>query len=138
MKKLKHKFDITNRQWYMYKRPDLEERTKTRLQEMADLGMEEIGTASFGIEGVMSGLYIERVWRYDDPEWNDYMDWVRSAIEKTRLKKYELSKSPLYGYRKPTFDGEHLWCNCTQPTLTAAIADRGTAYCLRCSTPYYH
>lgn len=52
--------------------------------------------------------------------------------------RIELSKSPLYGYRKPTIDeyGKS-WCNCTQPTLTSPL-DRGSAYCLRCGTPWYH
>lgn len=54
-----------------------------------------------------------------------------------QTEKQKLSKSPLYGYRKPTFDGEYYWCNCTHPTLTQAYW-RGQAHCLRCQTPYYH
>lgn len=53
------------------------ERTKERLTEMNDLGMSVTGYGSFGLEGVMSGLYIEKVWGYDDEAWKSYMDWVR-------------------------------------------------------------
>lgn len=56
-------------------------------------------------------------------------------MEQTEKQKY--SKSPLFGYRKPHFDGFNYWCSCTVPTLTQNHG-RGTAYCLRCSTPYYH
>jgi hypothetical protein len=56
--------------------PELLERTKNRLQTIQDKGMTEVGVAEFGINGVMSGLYIERVWRYSDEDFNGYMNWV--------------------------------------------------------------
>lgn len=69
--------DIENKNYYGTALGYPYERTKIRLIEMNELGMTETGIASFGIEGVMSGLYIERVWGYNDEEWNGYMDWVR-------------------------------------------------------------
>lgn len=53
---------------------------------MAELGMTETGIASFGIKDVMSGLYIERVWRYSDKDFKGYMDWVREMIQKSDSK----------------------------------------------------
>lgn len=76
----KVKFDITRYDLYEYDKP--RERTRKRLLEMALLGMEELGVASFGINDVMGGLYIERVWNDSDSDFNDYMDWVKSLIEK--------------------------------------------------------
>jgi len=76
----KHLFDIEDDQWYEYKKSKV--RTRKRLLEMANLGMEEIGTASFGIRGVMSGLYIERVWSYSDEDFKSYLEWVKELIDK--------------------------------------------------------
>lgn len=43
-----------------------------------------------------------------------------------------------YGKRKPIKDDlDQEWCNCINPKLTSPIG-RGMAYCLLCSTPYYH
>ena len=47
---------------------------------MAECGMEETGIASFGYKGVMSGLYIEKVWGYSDEDFKDYMDWAKDLI----------------------------------------------------------
>lgn len=52
-------FDIEREDLYEYNKP--KERTRKRLTEMAECGMEETGIASFGYKGVMSGLYIEKV-----------------------------------------------------------------------------
>ena len=56
-----------------------------------------------------------------------------------QTEKQSLSKSPLYGYRKPVTDESGTWCNCTQPNL---VSNRGvgggSAYCLRCGNNYYH
>lgn len=76
-------FDIEDETFYEYKKSKY--RTKKRLIEMAELGMKETGIASFGIEGVMSGLYIEKVWSYSDEDFKGYMDWVKELIkEKTK------------------------------------------------------
>ena len=61
-----------------------DERTRKRLQEIIDCGMDEVAFAEFGVEGVMSGLYIERVWSYTDEFFNDYLDWVKELIAKRK------------------------------------------------------
>lgn len=45
------------------------------------IGMTEVMTAEFGVAGVVSGLYIEKVWRFTDEEWNDYIAWMQSVID---------------------------------------------------------
>lgn len=75
------KFDIDRIDLYMVD-DEFKERTKERLVRMAELGMEETGLASFGYKGVMSGLYIEMVWRYTDKEFDDYMNWAGDLIKK--------------------------------------------------------
>lgn len=57
---------------------------------------------------------------------------------KEQTEKQRLSKSPLYGYRKPTTDDCGTWCNCTQPTLTSNHGGKEQAYCLRCGSNWYH
>ena len=71
-------FDIEDERFYAYKEP--KERTRKRLIEIAQCGMEEIGIASFGFKGVMGGLYIEFVWNYSDEDFKKYMDWARGVI----------------------------------------------------------
>lgn len=78
---VKPSFDIERDDLYEYGKPELRERTKKRLTEMAECGMEETGIASFGYKGVMSGLYIERVWGYSDEDFKDYMDWAKGLIK---------------------------------------------------------
>jgi len=80
----KAKFDINDPDLYENSKPELTERTRARLVEMAELGMHETGVASFGIEGVFSGLYIEKVWSYSDEDFKGYLDWVKSLIEEKR------------------------------------------------------
>ena len=72
-------FDVKREDFYEYSRP--KDRTRKRLEEMARLGMSEIGSVSFGIEGVMSGFHIERVWDFDEKDFNGYIDWVKSKIK---------------------------------------------------------
>lgn len=75
---LKPLFDIERKD--LYKHGKLKDRTKKRLIEIAECGMEEIGFASFGYKGVMSGLYIEKVWEYSDEDFKNYMDWAKGLI----------------------------------------------------------
>jgi len=77
--------DINSEDLYRCKEP--QEITKARLTEISDLGMEEVGIAQFGIKGIMSGLYIERIWNYSDEEWKDYMDWVKELIIRKQSTK---------------------------------------------------
>ncbi|AGO47437.1 hypothetical protein Phi19:3_gp033 [Cellulophaga phage phi19:3] len=72
------RFDIERKDLYEYDKP--KERTRKRLTEMAECGMEETGIASFGYKGIMSGLYIEKVWGYSDEDFKDYMDWAKGLI----------------------------------------------------------
>lgn len=51
-------------------------RTKIRLEQVQQLGMTEVMTAEFGIKGVCSGLYIEKVWHLSEDEWFAYLAWV--------------------------------------------------------------
>lgn len=55
-------------------------KVRRRLERMRDLGMVEMSSMSFGIPGVMSGLYIERVWSYSNEEFNDYLDLVEELL----------------------------------------------------------
>lgn len=75
------RFDIERNDLYEYDKP--KDRTKKRLKEIADCGMEEVGNAQFGYKGVMSGLYIEKVWGYSDTDFKSYMDWAKELIAKS-------------------------------------------------------
>lgn len=66
--------------FYEFNKPENKERTKNRLIQIESLGMKEFGVASFGIEDVMSGLYIEKVWGYSNEDWDSYIDWVKSLL----------------------------------------------------------
>jgi len=54
------------------------DRTRKRLIEMKEIGMTRCGYGEFGLDGKMSGLYIEKVWNLNIREWEDYMGWVKS------------------------------------------------------------
>lgn len=75
--------DINNKYYYTYgDTPEIKERTRERLAEIIALGMTEVGEAQFGIKGIMSGLYIERVWSFDERQWEGYIDWVKKLKSK--------------------------------------------------------
>lgn len=58
---------------------------------------------------------------------------------KEQTEKQKISKSALYGYRKPVKDDCGTWCNCTIPNLVSNIGiGKGQAYCLRCSNNWYN
>lgn len=73
------KIDPNSKEWY-YDKSNIE-RTKSRMNQLVELGMEEVGIAQFGIKNIMSGLYIELVWNYDEKSWNSYIDWVKELIK---------------------------------------------------------
>jgi hypothetical protein len=78
-----HKFNINREDLYRtYRDDDDPQRTRQRLTEMAEMGMEEVGVAEFGVPDKMSGLYIERVWNYSDKQWKEYMEWAAGVINK--------------------------------------------------------
>lgn len=70
--------DIERKDFYVYKKP--KERTRARLQEISDLGLEEVGVAEFGVRGIVSGLYIEGVWSKTDEQWADYIKWIKEVV----------------------------------------------------------
>ena len=74
-------FDINRQDLYNGK---FDERTRERLTDILNLGMREVMTAEFGVPGVMSGLYIERVWSYSDNEFADYLQWATDLIEQKK------------------------------------------------------
>jgi hypothetical protein len=78
--KPEHLFNVDRYDFYEYNKP--RERTRARLMEMADLGMEETGSWCFGYRGAMGGLYIEMVWEKSDEDFKSYMDWAREMITK--------------------------------------------------------
>ncbi len=78
---MKTNFDIHDSDFYEFGKPHLKERTEKRLSEIAECGMTVVGDGQFGVRGVMSGLYIEKVWYYSDENFNDYMDWARGLIK---------------------------------------------------------
>ena len=78
------KFDIERKDLYCVdKQPN--ETIKKRLTQMAELGMEEVGVAQFGVKDIMSGLYIEMVWNLTDEKFKDYMKWTKGLILKKSL-----------------------------------------------------
>lgn len=86
-----YKFDINRKDFYLH--PSMiaskpfgkHEITKKRLQQIADLGMEEVGVAQFGIPGIVSGLYIERIWNGDDKDFKEYLEYVTGLITSKEL-----------------------------------------------------
>lgn len=80
-----NKFDINRSDLYEFGEPEKRERTKQRLTEIAECGMEEVGHGQFGYKGVMSGLYIEIVWSHSDEDFKGYMDYTRELILKKQI-----------------------------------------------------
>lgn len=73
--------NINDKTFYLYNHDEkLNKRTKSRLKEISLLGLTEVGLAQFGIEGTMSGLYIEMVWNYSEKDWAEYIDWIKSLL----------------------------------------------------------
>lgn len=59
------------------------ERTQKRLEEIAEMGMVDIGHDHYGITGIMSGLYVEMVWSHSDEAWRGYIDWTKWLVKQT-------------------------------------------------------
>lgn len=76
--------DINYKHYYESQNPIRNDRTRKRLQTLINLNMIEVGNCEFGIKHVVSGLYIERVWEWDDNRFNDYIDWVKEILIKNR------------------------------------------------------
>ena len=73
--------DIDYEHNYEYDKP--KDRTKARLEQIKEMGLTEVGIGQFGIEGLMSGLYIERVWGFTDEEWDDYLEWIETLKKRS-------------------------------------------------------
>jgi hypothetical protein len=82
---MNYKFDINREDLYEVGKP--KGKTRERLTRMAELGMEEVNEAQFGIPGVMSGLYIEIVWGFSDEDFNDYLKWVENLIKNPNTQR---------------------------------------------------
>ncbi len=74
--------DIESSRLYEYDKPEFNQRTTDRLTQISKMGMTEIGDAQFGIKGIISGLYLEKVWAYNEQEWTEYVEWAQSVIDK--------------------------------------------------------
>jgi len=81
-----YKIDIDNKDYYNHFKPETNNRTRERLIQIAESGMSEVGYGQFGVNGIMSGLYIEKVWNYSDEDFKSYMDWAIELI--TRKSKF--------------------------------------------------
>lgn len=77
---------VDRRDFYEFNKPEKKEQTRKRLQQLSDLGMEELGIASFGIPDIISGIYIEHVWSHSEQQWNDYVTWMKKLITNNKLK----------------------------------------------------
>lgn len=75
--------DTNRKDLYKYNEPI--ERTKQRLTQLNQIGLEEVQYGEFGISGIVSGLYIEKVWSYSDKDWNDYIDWMQCVIDMKKV-----------------------------------------------------
>ena len=71
---------VEKKDFYSHDSPEQDARTKLRLLSISKCGMEEVGIGEFGYPGIMSGLYIERVWSYSDKDFDDYMQWAKELI----------------------------------------------------------
>ncbi len=84
-----HKSYVYNPHFYLHKcEPAKKRETKKRLIQLSEMGLEEVGYAEFGVKGVMSGLYIERVWNMSDAQWDDYMKWTAGCINRKEAEKF--------------------------------------------------
>jgi hypothetical protein len=72
------KFDVNAVDLYMVGQPI--ERTKERLLRIATSGLELLSGVQFGLSGVVSGLYIEKVWMDSDEDFDDYLNWMVSKL----------------------------------------------------------
>lgn len=70
--------NLKDRTFYLYEcSEEKREETRSRLQTLIDLGCSVVGYGEFGIKGVFSGLYIEKVWQSNKHEWDDYLTFIK-------------------------------------------------------------
>lgn len=80
-------FDIDNPDFYEVDKTEFHARTRTRLAQIGACGMTEVVPGEFGYPGIMSGLFIERVWHELDSTFNEYMEWTIQEITKQSATK---------------------------------------------------
>jgi hypothetical protein len=66
--------------------PDIRQRTRERLLYIAKSGMTEVSSGEFGYPGVVTGLYIEFVWAYDDEMFNSFIKWAVELMKNEGIK----------------------------------------------------
>ena len=88
----KRNIDINDKFWYGTNLGYNDKLTRERLIELNELGCEpNYVSASFKIEDVFSGLYIEKVWSYNAEDWESYVKWVKKLKhEKQKRNKEEI------------------------------------------------
>lgn len=70
----------STKEFYEVYKPELQQRTKERLDQIQELGLTIVGYHQFGIPNIISGLYIEMVWSHSEDEWNEYIEYIKSAV----------------------------------------------------------
>jgi hypothetical protein len=86
----KEKIDINNKFWYGTNLGYDDKLTRERLIELNELGCDpNYVSASFRIDGVFSGLYIEKVWSYDAERWRSYINWIKKLKREKQKKNKE-------------------------------------------------
>jgi len=81
-----YKFNVDDERFYEFNKPEKKEKTRSRLEQMAKIGLEEVGLAEFGYKDLMSGLYIESVWSHSDEDFEKYIDWAKTLILEKKKK----------------------------------------------------
>ena len=76
--------NVDNREYYEFGKPEKDDQTKSRLLGMKKMGMIDFGNFQFGVDGVVSGIWIERVWSFSNKDWKSYMEWAQSVIDKKK------------------------------------------------------
>ena len=71
---------VENLNFYAHDSQEHDLRTKERLIRIIKSGMQIVGDGEFGYPGIVSGLYIERVWSYSNKDFEDYMQWAKELI----------------------------------------------------------
>jgi hypothetical protein len=72
-------FDVDRSDLYEQGKP--KERTRKRLIEMAECGMEEIKTYYFGYKDVTNYVHIQVIWFCSDKDFSAYMNLAKSLIK---------------------------------------------------------
>lgn len=77
--------DLNNSDYYCNRKNV--ERTRQRLTRCKEMGMHECGNLQLGVPNFHSGLWLEMVWSYDNKEFDDYLKWVQTLIDRENNKK---------------------------------------------------